>query len=86
MSKTNSECSCQYDGLTAFGIPWLAVTTLGTVATYNQPDCAFILEAVVPGLLAGATGLLMYKLVKKTVKELKQIRRKPAALTMAMGH
>jgi len=66
------ECSCKNDGLLAFALPWLAVTTLGTIATYNQSDCAFVLEAVVPGLLAGATGLLMYRLTKRTVKQLRR--------------
>jgi|GEM_PF-3361463 len=67
-----AECSCKNDGILAFALPWLAVTTLGTVATFNQPDSAFLVQAVIPGLLAGASGLLMYKLVKKSVKQLRR--------------
>jgi len=71
-ARSASDCSCKNDGILAFALPWLAVTSLGTIATFNQPDTAFLVQAVIPGLLAGASGLLMYKLVKKSVKQLRR--------------
>jgi hypothetical protein len=64
-------CACPNDGMIAFLLPWMAVTTVGTLATFTQSDTAFLLQAIVPGLVAGVSGISLYKVTKKAVKLLR---------------
>jgi len=61
------EVQCQGDGTLAFAIPWMAITLLGTYSSFGQSTNALVLEAILPGLMAGASGLLLYKATKKLV-------------------
>ncbi len=65
---------CCGDGRLAFFIPWAAITTLGSLTAYGQPGSSLLVEAMLPGLLAGASGLMLYKTTKKLVKYIRRQR------------
>src|SRR5476651_447369 len=73
-----NSCACSGDGKLAFALPWITITTLGTFATLSQPDHAFVVQALLPGLLAGFTGLILYKSTKKVIKAVRRLRSQMA--------
>jgi hypothetical protein len=71
-------CSCRGDGKLAFALPWVTITALGWFATKFNPDSSFLFQAGLPGLMAGAAGLILYKATKKVVKHLRHRHRQMA--------